>query len=244
VRGTTSEPIPDVQEGAVTTHAQDQITKFWSMVAPGYEDRGSNVAEHGTDEYQRWLDAVGAVLPDQPADVLDLATGTGFLALVAAELGHRVTGIDLSTEMLSLAERTARERGLAVRFGPGDAVDPDLAPRSVDVVTNRHLLWTLREPGTAMANWLRILRPGGLVLSVDGHWFANEGSKDPASPNVFDRYYSPATRAALPFMPLDDTGPIVETFERAGYSDVRAEYLPALTNIQAGATPYFIVARP
>jgi hypothetical protein len=45
-------------------------------------------------------------------------------------------------------------------------------------------------------------------------------------------------------MPLDDTGPIVETFERAGYSDVRAEYLPVLTNPKAGATHYFIVARP
>ena len=83
-----------------------------------------------------------------------------------------------------------------------------------------------------------------MVLSVDGHWFANEGSKDPENPNVFDQYYSPATRAALPFMPLDDTAPIVETLERVGYSDVRAEYLPALTNVQAGATPYFIVARP
>jgi ubiquinone/menaquinone biosynthesis C-methylase UbiE len=222
--------------------AQDQITQFWSMVAPGYEDRGSNVAEHGTDEYQRWLDAVGAVLPDEPCDVLDLATGTGFLALVAAELGHRVTGIDLSPEMLSLAAGTAGERGLAVRFAPGDAVDPEVDPQSVDVVTNRHLLWTLREPETAMANWLRILRPGGTVLSVDGFWFAHEAPADPESPNVFDQYYSPATRAALPFMGLDDTGPIVETFERAGYSDVRAEYLPALTNTLAGATPYFIVA--
>jgi ubiquinone/menaquinone biosynthesis C-methylase UbiE len=226
------------------THPQDQITKFWSMVAPDYEDHGSNVAEYGTDEYQRWLDAVGAVLPDRPSDVVDLATGTGFLALVAAELGHRVTGIDLSTEMLSVAERTARERGLDVRFAPGDAIAPDLAPHSVDVVTNRHLLWTLRKPETAMANWLRILRPDGMVLSVDGFWFANEGTKDPENPNVFDQYYSPATRAALPFMPLDDTGPIVETFARAGYSDVQAEYLPALTNIKAGATPYFIVARP
>jgi SAM-dependent methyltransferase len=187
---------------------------------------------------------VGAVLPDQPVDVLDVATGTGFLALVAADLGHRVTGIDLSTEMLSLAERTARARGLPVRFAPGDAVAPDHDPQSVDVVTNRHLLWTLREPETAMANWLRILRPGSLVLSVDGHWFANEGSKDSEIPSVFDQYYSPATRAALPFMPLGDTGPIVEAFERVGYSDVRAEYLPALTNLQAGATPYFIVARP
>src|SRR5262245_15269014 len=103
-RGTTVMPDP-----------QDQITKFWSMVAPGYEDRGSNVAEHGTDEYLLWLAAVGAVLPDEPADVVDLATGTGFLALFAAELGHRVTGTDLSTAMLSLAERTARRRGLDVR---------------------------------------------------------------------------------------------------------------------------------
>jgi ubiquinone/menaquinone biosynthesis C-methylase UbiE len=228
----------------VKTHPQDQITKFWSTVAPGYEDRGSNVAEHGTDEYRRWLDAVDAVLPEPPADVLDLATGTGFLALVAAELGHRVTGIDLSTQMLSVAERTARARGLDVRFTCGDAVAPDGDAESVDVVTNRHLLWTLREPEKAMANWLRMLRPDGLVLSVDGFWFANDGEKDPGSPNVFDQHYSPATRAALPFMPLDDTGPIVETFARAGYSDVQAEYLPALTNIKAGATPYFIVARP
>ena len=223
---------------------QDQITKFWSMVAPGYEDRGSNVAEHGTDEYRLWCAAVGAVLPDEPADVLDLATGTGFLALISAELGHRVAGTDLSTAMLSLAERRARERGLDVRFAPGDAVSPDIGPHSVDVVTNRHLLWTLRDPEKAMANWLRILRPDGLVLSVDGFWFADEGPKDPEHPNVFDQHYSPATRAALPFMGLDDTWPIVETFERAGYFDVQAEYMPALTNAQAGATPYFIVARP
>src|SRR5262245_49405582 len=214
------------------------------MVAPGYEGHGGNVAEHGTDEYRRWLDAVGAVLPGEPSDVLDLATGTGFLALIAAELGHRVTGIDLSPQMLSLAERSARERGLDVRLAPGDAVAPEVDPRSVDVVTNRHLLWTLREPGTAMANWRRILRPDGMVLSVDGFWFADEGPKDPDNPNVFDQHYSPETRAALPFMPLDDTGPIVEAFERAGYSDVRAEHLPALTNVDVGATPYFIVARP
>jgi ubiquinone/menaquinone biosynthesis C-methylase UbiE len=228
----------------VTTSPQDQITKFWSMVAPDYEDHGSNVAEHGTDAYQRWLDAIGAVLPDEPSDVLDLATGTGFLALVAAELGHRVTGIDLSPQMLAVAERTARERDLDVRFAPGDAVAPDVDRHSVDVVTNRHLLWTLRDPETAVANWRRILRPDGMVLAVDGFWFANEDSKDPDNPNVFDQHYTPETRAALPFMPLDDTGPIVETFERAGYSDVRAEYLPALTNPKAGATPYFIVARP
>jgi ubiquinone/menaquinone biosynthesis C-methylase UbiE len=228
----------------MTTDPQDQITTFWSMVAPGYEDRGSNVAEYGTAEYQRWLDAVGAVLPDTPSDVLDLATGTGFLALVAAELGHRVTGTDLSTQMLSIAERTARERGLEVRFARGDAVAPDVDAEGVDVVTNRHLLWTLREPEKAMSNWLRTLRPDGMVLSVDGFWFANEGPKDPENPNVFDQHYSPETRAALPFMPLDDTGPIVEAFERAGYSDVRADYLPALTNSKAGATPYFIVARP
>ena len=228
----------------MTAQPQDQITKFWSMVAPGYEDHGGNVAEPGTDAYRRWLDAVGAVLPGAPCDVLDLATGTGFLALIAAELGHRVTGIDLSPQMLSVAERSARERGLDLRFAPGDAVAPEVDPHSADVVTNRHLLWTLREPETAMANWRRILRPGGMVLSVDGFWFAHEGPKDPDHPDVFDQHYSPETRAALPFMPLDDTGPIVEAFGRAGYADVRAEHLPALTNVNAGATPYLIVARP
>ena len=80
--------------------AQAHITTFWSDVAAGYEAHAGNVAEPGSAEHRRWVDALASVLPDGPADVLDLATGTGYVALAAASLGHRVTAVDLAPAML------------------------------------------------------------------------------------------------------------------------------------------------
>ena len=102
-----------------------------------------------------------------------MGAGTGFLALLLAELGHRVTGVDLAPGMLALARaKAARLPAGAVRpvFAPGDAVDPPLPAGSVDAVISRHLLWTLTEPQRAFANWRRLLRPGGRVVAIDGLW--------------------------------------------------------------------------
>src|SRR5438309_7838010 len=126
--------------------AQAHITAFWNTVAAGYEAHGGNVAEYGTEGYRRWLDALGAVLPDPPSDVLDVATGTGYVALAAASLGHRVTAIDLAPAMLDELVATASARQLAVDVGLGDAVAPTFPPASFDAVTSRHVLWTLRQP--------------------------------------------------------------------------------------------------
>ena len=92
--------------------SQAHITAFWSTVAPGYEAHGGNVAEYGTKEYKRWVDALRAILPAPPSDVLDVATGTGYVALVAAALGHRVTAIDLAPRCLTNCESTRRTVGL------------------------------------------------------------------------------------------------------------------------------------
>ncbi|MGI5239547.1 hypothetical protein [Dactylosporangium sp. CA-139066] len=67
----------------------------------------------------------------------------------------------------------------------------------------RHLRWTLREPAIAMANWRRLLRPGGRLVAVDGFWFT--GGDD--GPPLFAEHYTAGTRAALPFMQLDGPEP-------------------------------------
>lgn len=221
---------------------QENITAFWSMVAPGYEAHPGNVVAYGTTEYGAWSDTIAAALPAAPADVLDVATGTGFVALLAAELGHRVTGIDLSEEMLAVARTTAAARGLDVRLLVGDAVTPDFPPSSFDVVTSRHLLWTLREPATALAQWHRLLRPGGRVVAIDGFWFRppDDGSAEPA-PGPFADHYTAETRAALPIMQLDDPAAVVPFFESAGFSEVTVTSLTALPNDDAGGEiPYLI----
>lgn len=66
--------------------------------------------------------------------VLDVGTGTGRAAIALARRGATVTGVDASAEMLAVAERRAREAGVAVAFRQGDAHGLDFPDRSFDAV--------------------------------------------------------------------------------------------------------------
>jgi ubiquinone/menaquinone biosynthesis C-methylase UbiE len=225
------------------TNPQDNVTAFWSMIASGYEAHGGNVPSFGNDQYQQWNEFFARELSAAPARVLDVATGTGFVALLLAALGHDVVGIDLSQEMLREATSTAVERDVRVAFRQGDAVSPPFERESFDVVTCRHLLWTLREPERAMTNWRALLRPGGRVLAIDGFWFASTAGPNDDEPEPFRRHYTRDTRDALPFMHLDRVEPIVDAFEHAGFCDVTSRSIPQLADPATnGAAPYVIVA--
>lgn len=217
---------------------QAHITTFWSSVAAGYEAHAGNVAEYGSAAYQQWVDALASVLPDPPGDVLDVATGTGYLALAAASLGHRVTAVDLASTMLDELIANATARGLAVDAHLGDAVAPDFPPDSFDAVASRHLLWTLREPTRAMANWRRLLRPGGRLVAVDGFWFTARDDGD--VPPLFAEHYTTGTRDQLPLMHLDTPEPILGMLADAGFVDPAAEPRPDLD--LGGGVPYLITA--
>jgi SAM-dependent methyltransferase len=220
------------------TDAQTHITTFWSTVAAGYEAHSGNVAEYGSADYQRWLDALASALPDPPAEVVDVASGSGYVALAAASLGHRVTAIDLAAAMLDVLVANAAARGLWVDARLGDAVEPGFPPASFDAVTSRHLLWTLRQPARAMANWRELLRPGGRLLAVDGFWFT--GGDDSDTPPLFAEHYTAGTRAELPFMYLDGPEPILRALSAAGFVDSAAEPRPDLT--LGEGVPYLITA--
>jgi 2-polyprenyl-3-methyl-5-hydroxy-6-metoxy-1,4-benzoquinol methylase len=109
-----AEPDAGNRDPADPGDAQAHVTAFWNTVAAGYEAHGGNVAECGSAEYQRWVAALASALPDSPADVLDVASGTGYLALAAASLGHRVTAVDLAPAMLQELRATAAARGLVI----------------------------------------------------------------------------------------------------------------------------------
>jgi SAM-dependent methyltransferase len=217
---------------------QAHITTFWSRAAADYEARAGNVAEYGSAEYQRWVDALASVLPDPPGDILDVATGTGYVALAAVSLGHRVTAVDLSPAMIDELVAGAAARSLVVDARLGDAVAPDFSPASFDALTSRHLLWTLREPARAMANWRQLLRPGGRLVAVDGFWFTDWNDGD--VPAVFAEHYTADTREALPLMHLDGPQPILGMLTAAGFIDVAVETRPDLS-LGAGV-PYLITA--
>jgi ubiquinone/menaquinone biosynthesis C-methylase UbiE len=228
--------------------AQERITAFWSTVAPEYEAHPGNVPSRKSAEYEAWVRAIERLLPAPPADVLDIGTGTGFVALIAAGLGNRVTGLDLSSGMLQEAQREARRRGLTVTFTLGDAVTPACAAASLDAIICRHLIWTLREPVVALGNWRRLLRPGGRVVAIDGFWF---NATDPDSADaenaagLFEQHYTKETREALPAMGWAGVEPVADLFAQAGFSEVNVGELAEVHRLAENppsAQPWYVVS--
>ncbi|MFE9249208.1 methyltransferase domain-containing protein [Streptomyces sp. NPDC007088] len=159
----TTAPAPGARWG----HATD-----WDTVADTFDEE----ADHGLRDpgvRAAWAGRMGRWLPRAPSDVLDLGCGTGSLALLAAEAGHRVTAVDSSPRMTGRARAKLAGTGhadAAARVLTGDARHPPFAPRSFDVVLVRHLLWVLPDPAAALRRWCALLRPGGRLVLVEGFW--------------------------------------------------------------------------
>ncbi|MEV7992304.1 class I SAM-dependent methyltransferase [Streptomyces sp. NPDC086077] len=139
----------------------------WDARAAAFDDE----PDHGLRDpgvRDAWARRLRSWLPGAPCDVLDLGCGTGSLSLLAAEQGHRVTGVDLSPAMVDLAR--AKLAGRDAVFLVGDAAAPPVGRRRFDVVLVRHVLWTLPDQGGVLRHWRGLLRPGGRLVLVEGVW--------------------------------------------------------------------------
>ncbi|MFI6604245.1 class I SAM-dependent methyltransferase [Nonomuraea sp. NPDC050536] len=160
------------------------IAAFWDASADTFDDE----ADHGLRDPQvraAWMRRLDEWLPDAPADVLDLGCGTGSLTLLLCELGHRPTGVDLSPRMIDQARRKLSTAGFTVPLTVGDAADPPVSD-AFDVILVRHLVWTLPDPDAALGRWLRLLRPGGRLVLVEGQWHTagDDGSYASGAPQL------------------------------------------------------------
>ena len=110
---------------------------------------------------------VSQLKPDADWAVLDVATGTGELAIALAKaLGQgRVTGIDLSSAMLAQAKNKTQQMALAnIELLEMDAEQPEFADNAFDAVTSSFGLFFIPDMEEAVRQWQRITRPGGTVL--------------------------------------------------------------------------------
>lgn len=104
------------------------------------------------------------------AEILDMGCGAGFLSNDLALAGHSITGIDLSTSSLKVAE--SRDQTKTVRYQQGDVYHVAFPRESFDVVVAMDLLEHVSDPQKVISEATRILRPGGL-------FFFNTFSKNP-----------------------------------------------------------------
>jgi ubiquinone/menaquinone biosynthesis C-methylase UbiE len=143
------------------------VSRYWSGRAAEFDLRPShNVLNEA--QHQAWLTLLRQVAGPPPLTVLDVGCGTGFLAMRMAELGHMAVGIDLAVEMLAAAQRKAEGSGLAVTFRHGDAEAPPRDGAPYDVIVERHVIWTLPQPREALRAWRELLKPGGLLILIEG----------------------------------------------------------------------------
>jgi ubiquinone/menaquinone biosynthesis C-methylase UbiE len=147
---------------------RDEIKAYWSLRAETFDTQPGHEI-FSEDERAAWHALFRRHLGEGDGRAaLDLACGTAVVSHLLDDLGFQVTGLDWSEPMLERARAKAAKRGRKIRFLIGDAertMEPDA---SYDVITNRHLVWTLVDPIACFREWHRVLKPGGKVLIVDG----------------------------------------------------------------------------
>lgn len=101
------------------------------------------------------------VLPQQ--SVLDVGCGTGVVALTAARLGARVRGLDLAPALIEQAKENAALANVEIDFQEGDAEALPYDDASFDVVLSQFGHMFAPRPEVAIAEMLRVLKPGGTI---------------------------------------------------------------------------------
>src|SRR6266536_5345716 len=153
--------LPEDQLQHIETHERD----YFERIAPTWD---AYVASAYEVELQ---DRLTRLLPwHQDMTVLDVGTGTGYLAGMMAPLVGNVIGVDCSPAMLTRAgEKMAQEGYEHVSFREGMAERIPLATGSVDVAMCHMLLHHVVSPRTVLGELRRVVRPGGHVLIIDAH---------------------------------------------------------------------------
>ena len=158
----------------------DDDRALWDDAAASFD----TAPDHGLHEAatrDAWIALLRDLLPREfaapgrPAAIADLGCGTGTLTGLLARDGHRVVGVDFSPEMLRIAR--AKTAGLAPvpTFVEADVQDPPLPPGAFDVVLSRHVLWSTADPAAAVRAWRRLLKPGGVLILIEGRWSTGAG---------------------------------------------------------------------
>ena len=145
-----------------TPDAKRRYTRqLFSTIADRY-DLITAVLSYGQDA--RWKRKLIDLARVQRGErVLDLACGTGDIAFAAAAHGARVVGLDITHRMLQLA---AQKSG-SVALVAGDMTSLPFTPRTFDLVTTGYGLRNVPDLTIAIDEIVRVLRPGGRLLSLD-----------------------------------------------------------------------------
>jgi SAM-dependent methyltransferase len=141
--------------------------------------------EHGAEEFVERLDLKPGM------NVLDVACGTGNLAIPAAKTGATVTGVDIAPNLIEAAIARAAAERVEAKFDVGDAEDLPYDGASFDVVMTMFGAMFAPRPDVTAAELIRVCKPGGLIAMANwtpeaftGQMFKTNAKHVPPPPNM------------------------------------------------------------
>jgi ubiquinone/menaquinone biosynthesis methyltransferase len=146
------------------------VRALFATIADRY-DLITAVLSYGQDA--RWKKRLVSMADVRPGErALDLAAGTGDIAFAIAARGAQTIGLDITHRMLQLAHLRQGHGGQAsssnrVEFITGDMISLPFASRSFDLVTTGYGLRNVPDLDAAIDEIVRVLKPGGRLLSLD-----------------------------------------------------------------------------
>ena len=180
------------------------------------------------DQFSRYLEQEARIFYEQldlppGSEMLDVACGSGQIALWAARDGINVTGVDIATNLIRRAQARAKAEGLKARFVEGDAEDLPFEDASFDVVTSLYGAMFAPRPDYVARELLRVTSPGGSI--VMGNWtptgFVGQMFK------TFARFIAPN---GMPSPVLWGEKAVVRERLGAGVSELRMQYRTCMFN--------------
>lgn len=148
---------------------KEKVREMFDNIAPKYDLLNHTLSMSIDRVWRRRV--VGEVRRAKPGRILDVATGTGDLAIAMARRIRdvQVLGVDLSEQMLAVARRKIEARGLDGRIvlDRGDAERLAVADASVDVATVAFGVRNFGDLGAGLRELARTIKPGGKVVILE-----------------------------------------------------------------------------
>ena len=161
----------EIKPYAPTGEKHEQVEEMFDHIAPTY-DVLNHTLSLGTDRgwRRKAMDALGK---HHPRHVLDVATGTGDFAILAARRlgteGLHITGADISEGMMQVGREQVRQLGLehVISFRREDCTQLSFDDASFDAVTVAYGVRNFQDLDAGLREMCRVLRPGGHLLVVE-----------------------------------------------------------------------------
>lgn len=212
----------------------DQVVKkigeYWDIRSQDFDK------DHDTEIISQWEKTLEYLLgADKKKSILDLGTGTGFLANLTAKLGYASVGVDISEEMLRLAVKHAKEKQVNAVYMMGNVLELPFLEDTFDFIINCRLIWTLVEADKAIQEWKRVIKPGGKILCFNR-------MQEEAGLTVFkENFYENELVDKELKIKTASMKELTALLERNGLEKVKIEKLPQMTRPEFHYEPWFVL---